>query len=275
MRETIYKTDIPISIAHISDVHNMPPKSMIPSLRLHHPDIITITGDTVYGRIPDDGRSVLQEQTYVIPFLEECVRIAPTFLSLGNHEWVLDMEDLQVISSTGVTVLDNSYTIFSRTVYSNGSAENKNIVIGGLTSGKVLVSRKLGSVHEVTPEIIEKNGLDDPELHWLDDYFKIPGYHLLLNHHPEYWPQLHAPPIDLCLSGHAHGGQWRFYNPLKHRMCGVYAPGQGFFPTLTEGMHDGRLVISRGLSNTVKLVPRFFNEIELVYVLPSKNGIWK
>ncbi|MDO4272352.1 MAG: hypothetical protein Q4D16_01675 [Eubacteriales bacterium] len=66
-------------------------------------------------------------------------------------------------------------------------------------------------------------------------------------------------PIDLVLSGHAHGGQWRIGRQ------GIYAPGQGWFPKLTGGVADGRMVISRGLSNTTK-IPRFFNPREIVMV---------
>ena len=66
--------------------------------------------------------------------------------------------------------------------------------------------------------------------------------------------------IDLTVSGHAHGGQWRFLGR------GVYAPDQGLFPKYTSGLHENRLVISRGVANSVPLVPRFFNPCEVVTV---------
>jgi predicted MPP superfamily phosphohydrolase len=46
----------------------------------------------------------------------------------------------------------------------------------------------------------------------------------------------------------------------------VFAPDQGLFPKYTSGVHEGRLVISRGLSNTVTPIPRLFNSRELVVV---------
>ena len=67
-------------------------------------------------------------------------------------------------------------------------------------------------------------------------------------------------PIDLFVAGHAHGGQWRLFGR------GVFAPDQGLFPKYTSGVHEGRLVISRGLSNTVTPIPRLFNSRELVVV---------
>ena len=66
--------------------------------------------------------------------------------------------------------------------------------------------------------------------------------------------------IDLLLSGHAHGGQFQFFGQ------GVFAPGQGIFPKYTTGVHDGRFVISRGLCNTAKPIPRLFNPTELVII---------
>ena len=88
-----------------------------------------------------------------------------------------------------------------------------------------------------------------------------PGYHLLLCHHPEYFDRyLRDYPIDLTVSGHAHGGQWRVFGR------GVYAPDQGLFPKYTSGLHEDRLVISRGVANTVPFAPRLFNPCEVVTV---------
>ena len=49
----------------------------------------------------------LTTQENVIPFLRSCAAIAPTYLSLGNHELHLTEKDLSLIADTGVTVLDN------------------------------------------------------------------------------------------------------------------------------------------------------------------------
>jgi predicted MPP superfamily phosphohydrolase len=64
----------------------------------------------------------------------------------------------------------------------------------------------------------------------------------------------------MIVSGHAHGGQWRVFGR------GVYAPDQHLFPKYTSGVHEGRLVISRGVANTVSPIPRFFNRREGVVV---------
>lgn len=114
------------------------------------------------------------------------------------------------------------------------------MLIGGLTSGKVT-----GRV----------------ETDWLEEFSSSPGFHILLCHHPEYIPLIPSG-IDLILSGHAHGGQWRFFGR------GVFAPGQGLLPRYTSGVYreDGKtMIVSRGLANTAP-VPRFNNPTEVVYV---------
>ncbi|OGO93690.1 MAG: hypothetical protein A2Y17_01415 [Clostridiales bacterium GWF2_38_85] len=97
-------------------------------------------------------------------------------------------------------------------------------------------------------------------LKWLQEFSELEGFKLLLSHHPEYYNKyIKEKDIDIILSGHAHGGQVRIFGQ------GLYSPGQGIFPKYTSGVHDNRLVISRGLSNSRK-VPRLWNHPEMVFV---------
>ena len=82
----------------------------------------------------------------------------------------------------------------------------------------------------------------------------------------EYYPFIPSE-ISLVVSGHAHGGQWRFYDPFKRIWRGVLAPGQGWFPKWTKGVYDERLVVSAGLSNTT-WIPRINTPTEIVYIEP-------
>ena len=71
-------------------------------------------------------------------------------------------------------------------------------------------------------------------------------------------------PLDLVVSGHAHGGQVRIPGVLN----GLYAPNQGWFPKLAGGAYtqDGTtLIVSRGLAVRTRL-PRIFNRPEVVLV---------
>ena len=259
MVETHYKIPNAPCLVLLADLHGRPFQFVVDILRRHKPDLICIVGDTVYGTHPESDRSPLDTQENVLPFLKACADFAPSFLSLGNHEWMLDDRDLKQISACGLTVLDNDFKVITL----NGSR----IVIGGLTSAYCLAYRRFvaGLIAEERAEHRypkkECGGHENhaPNTEWLKGFATEKGWHILLSHHPEYWPLIAPHPIELCLSAHAHGGQWRIFNH------GVFAPGQGFWPSLTSGVHEGRLVISRGLSNTAK-APRLFNPTEVVYV---------
>ncbi len=250
MEETVYSFDCPVSMALLTDLHNHPFAEIIASLRRFRPQMIMIAGDVVYARHIDDGELIVHTQRNILPFLATCALLAPTFMSLGNHELQLNDRDIALICSTGVTLLDNAWTSV------NGLA------IGGLTSGMVLAGRaQIQDSSELYPHLEHVDRCALPDLSCLEN---MPaGYRILLCHHPEYLPML-PRSIDLILSGHAHGGQWRFFNH------GVFAPGQGFWPALTTGIHENRMIISRGLSNPSR-VPRLFNAPEIVYIVPSQQ----
>lgn len=262
--ETAYRIQGAPRIALLSDLHNADPTPVIASLRTRRPEIIAITGDVLYGSRPEGDKSPLETQKNVLPFLCSCASIAPTFLSLGNHEWTVDQEDIELLGETGVTVLDNSYQTIT--------VGNEKVVIGGLTSGYATDYRAFRSTQPAEPRYPRREDIagvggavhareHKPETDWISNFYSTPGYHILLCHHPEYYP--HIPPaVDLILSGHAHGGQWRIFGH------GVWSPGQGIWPRWTKGVYEGRLVVSAGLSNTT-WVPRFFNPREIVYITGS------
>ena len=221
----------------------------------------------LYGGRPEDDRSPLETQTYVLPFLSACASITPTFMSLGNHEWMLDEEDLDMIRSTGVTVLDNNW----RPITVGG----KEIILAGLTSGYVTDYRAFRAESGSPDRYPRQESISGiggatrasahkPETEWLSDFATQPGYHILLSHHPEYFPLI-PDSVDLILSGHAHGGQIRMYNPFRREWVGTWSPGQGWWPRYTKGVYEGKLVVSTGLSNTT-WVPRLFNPTEVVYI---------
>ena len=241
MQETRYHVNMPCSVALLADLHNRPCQDILASLTSNCPDIICIAGDLVEGEIENS----LKNQDNALALLKGCTALAPTFLSIGNHDWILTPDDLETIRSLGIHVLDNGYTCW------NG------IHIGGLTSHITMKVRLFGwddLPTGIAPE------LGYPKLDWLDAFEQEPGPRILLCHHPEYYPEyLASRNIDFVLSGHAHGGQWRFFDH------GIFAPGQGFLPKLTSGIHD-RMIISRGLASTGGIIPRINNPTEIVYL---------
>ena len=257
MVETTYHIPGAPRLALLADLHGRDPAPVFQSLRSHRPSLVCICGDILYGSHPESDRSPLDTQEHVLPFLTGCAAIAPTFLSLGNHEWMLDEDDLAAIRSTGVVVLDNSWV------------EQNGVVIGGLTSGYVTDYRRFRATQDTSVRYPRKDTISGiggavtasqhrPDTAWLDDFATQPGLKVCMSHHPEYFPLI-PRVVDLMLSGHAHGGQWRFFGH------GVWSPGQGFLPRWTKGVYEGRLVVSAGLANTAS-VPRLFNPCEVVYV---------
>ncbi len=162
-------------------------------------------------------------------FLEEVPEIVPVFYSPGNHE--IKFRDakayLEQIRQSKVTLLQDQSCVF------------RGIRIGGLSS------------------TIKK----PPDTEFLDRFENEEGFRLLMCHHPEvYRDYVRGRNIDFTVCGHAHGGQIQLLGR------GLYAPGQGLFPKLTHGIHDeGRMMISRGMTNAVKPhVPRINNPCELI-----------
>ena len=260
MVETFYTIPNAPSIALLSDIHNRPSNLVIRSLERNKPSLICICGDVLYGSMEDQDRSPLEVQTNVLPFLSSCAAIAPTYLSLGNHEWMLDEGDFETIRKAGVTVLDNTWC--------TATIRGEKLIIGGVTSGHCLSYRRFlatlpPSSHRYPRK--EEYASYSPNTDWMKRYASTPGYHICLCHQPEYFPSI-PKSVELVLSGHAHGGQWAYYSFLKKRMCGLFCPGMGFFPKWTKGVYEGnRLVVSAGLANTTK-IPRIFNPTEVVYV---------
>lgn len=268
MFESFYNIPGAPFLALLSDLHGRDCQPAVKSVLRRKPELICVTGDLIYGTRPEGDISPLHAQPSALELLKACAGIAPTYVSLGNHEWMLDQEDKEEMCATGAVLLDNTWV------------ERDGFVVGGLTSGRVMHYRRYldelpeekrnacryptregvaGIVKTAAELLVERMPDDD----WLMDFAEVPGYHILLSHHPEY-RQLVPKEVELILSGHTHGGQWRFFGR------GCYAPGQGVWPKLTKGMYDGRLVVSAGLSNTAP-VPRFFNPTEVVYINAKKG----
>lgn len=236
--------------AIVADLHDRDYTSILPILQREQPDLILIPGDLTEALdIPFDPSA-----RPGLGLLKECVSIAPTFYSLGNHEigarhsriyraklaregefppFIMDPAWRQIIQESGAILLEDDYIVRREGSFAP-------LVIGGQGSGLLC------------PGWI-------PDLGWIGDFTAEPGYKLLLCHHPEYFDRYLRPfDLDLTVSGHAHGGQWRIFGR------GVYAPDQHLFPKYTSGVHEDRLVISRGVANTVSFAPRFFNPCEVV-----------
>lgn len=162
-------------------------------------------------------------------FLETVPGIVPVFYSIGNHERKFRDADryLETARESKAELLEDRYTEF------------RGILIGGVSS--------------------TRSGI--PDRTFLNRFEAEDSFKLLMCHHPEmYRDYVRGRDIDFTVCGHAHGGQIQLFGR------GLYAPGQGLFPRLTHGIHDGgKMMISRGMTNAAKpRIPRINNPCELI-----------
>ncbi len=232
----------PIRILHISDLHNRSfgkenrrLKKKIAELQ---PDIICYTGDL-------NKRKSHGKYHRGVAFLKDLAEQYPLFYAYGNHE-VMGEED--------------------------------DIIEAALTSSKVHLLRNEIAEITVNDEPCSVLGLDIT--YRKQEYAAVQmerfsttvsGVKIVLCHFPHFFVQpeklsLSEYPVDVILSGHAHGGQIRIF---RH---GIFAPEQGFFPKYTAGVYRSeqtQMVVNRGLGG---LPIRVFNrpEIGVISLSPKK-----
>ncbi len=88
-------------------------------------------------------------------------------------------------------------------------------------------------------------------------------YTVLLSHRPELFDVYVENGIDLVLTGHAHGGQFRL--PF---VGGLFAPDQGLLPEYDAGLYtegNTNMIVSRGIGNSAFPL-RFNNRPEIVLI---------
>ena len=236
-----------LKIAVCADFHSvnrkMPVGRAVSMLSEASPDLILFPGDIFTTIGSSSVRECFNENGFSL--IERSAALAPCVFSPGNHECGISPENRRLLESVGVTVLDNEFTV------------RDGLVLGGLASGYVRPKSSFSSPPE-------------PDGGFLGAFAAAPGYHILLCHHPEYWPRfIRGRGIELTAAGHAHGGQWRFFGR------GIFAPGQGLFPRYTSGIYregDEILAVSRGMTNSQPLVPRFFNPCEILLLSLSPEA---
>ena len=228
-------------IAHVSDLHNAEMgkdnEKLLTILRDADPDMIAITGDLI------DSRSTNVE--IALNFIREAVKIAPCYYVTGNHEArVNEYGELKAgMEAAGVTVLEG--------VRTENSMEGETITLIGVNDPSYQTDYLFGDSETVMNTKLE-------ELHSEKD-----GYTILLSHRPELFDTYADHGIDLVLSGHAHGGQFRL--PF---IGGVVAPNQGLFPEYDAGMYtegNTNMLVSRGVGNSF-LPFRINNRPEVILI---------
>lgn len=240
------KISEPLKIVYLSDLHSCyygeDQEDLVDTVIAQEPDVILWGGDIV----DDDFVNLNPQNAYIA--MRRLAEVYPSYYVSGNHElWSWQIDSItSMIERIGVEVL---------------SAESV----------------------ELTAEII-LHGIDDPDI----DYYKLSSsetldydeqldaisdidqdkFNILLAHRPERIEEYAELAVDLTISGHAHGGQWR----LPGINFGLFSPNQGLFPKYTSGFYEYeemKLLVGRGLSRESTSIPRIFNPPEVIVLILS------
>lgn len=202
------------------------------------PDAVLMVGDL----FDDDTQNRPTERT--LSLMRQLSALYPCYYVSGNHEaWTGEMDALyQQTEEAGVTVLRMSSGVLT--------VRGQRIALCGIPDPYEMVFSGAPDTEEQLRQALEDVDSAD--------------FTVLLAHRPELLAKYAQFPLDLVVSGHAHGGQVRIPGVLN----GLYAPNQGWFPKLAGGAYtqDGTtLIVSRGLAVRTRL-PRIFNRPEVVLV---------
>lgn len=208
------------------------------------PDAVLLVGDL----FDDDTQNRPTERT--LSLMRQLSAQYPCYYVSGNHEaWTGEMDALyQQTGEARVTVLRMSSGVLT--------VRGQRIALCGIPDPYEMVFSGAPDTEEQLRQALEDVDSAD--------------FTVLLAHRPELLAKYAQFPLDLVVSGHAHGGQVRIPGVLN----GLYAPNQGWFPKLAGGAYtqDGTtLIVSRGLAVRTWL-PRIFNrpEVVLVRCLPAE-----
>jgi predicted MPP superfamily phosphohydrolase len=234
-------TDSRIKIVVLSDTHSQNFEEggirIITKVKNEEPDLIFLTGDIIDNVMPVYGSEIL---------LYNLQNIAPIYYITGNHEYYnKNIEDvLDIIRRYNINILQDAWT----EVEVNG---NKIIIAGADDPARTKFYDKNYNWEQSVENAFSVLKTNDK-------------YKILLLHRPNLFKSFTDCNFDLIVSGHTHGGQFRF--PARN---GVYAPNQGFFPKYGGGLYkidDFFLIISRGITTERPRFPRIKNPPEVVVI---------
>lgn len=228
-----------VRLAVVTDFHSSDnAEEVVAMVASCAPDAVLLVGDL----FDDDTQNRPTERT--LSLMRQLSAQYPCYYVSGNHEaWTGEMDALyQQTEEAGVTVLRMSSGVLT--------VRGQRIALCGIPDPYEMVFSGAPDTEEQIRQAMENVDSAD--------------FTVLLAHRPELLAKYAQFPLDLVVSGHAHGGQVRIPGVLN----GLYAPNQGWFPKLAGGAYtqDGTtLIVSRGLAVRTRL-PRIFNRPEVVLV---------
>ena len=233
-------------IVQISDVHSATVPGLVAEIKGEAPDIIVSTGDLVHDRGSYEP---------AIRLIKKLTKIAPVYAVSGNHD--LRRSDygsyLKALDGSGVVSLHNQSTEIKK--------GNASIMLSGIED----------------PFSEDGARINNNNLNSFSKLNRTDNFHILLFHRANHLDILKDKGIDLILSGHMHGGQFRFPNGR-----GICAPKSSWgsskkmlFPKYFGGHYKHNstdMIVNRGIGNPM-IIPRLFNRPEIsVIILESSQS---
>ncbi len=220
-----------MKIALLSDLHcrehGCENADLIRAVAETEPDLILCPGDLITANDHEHFR-------VAVSLFQELCRMAPVFLSNGNHETALAAADADAyeewigdLTSAGVHVVNNASIDLS------------------LPQGRIRISGLELDFHyyrKMRPHRLTKATVDE-----LLPNAKCENYHILLAHNPAFAKTYAQLGFDLIVSGHYHGGAVR-----SRRGRALFSPYGGILPRYGVGYHllnGAELVVSAGLGD--------------------------
>ena len=238
-----------VMIADVHDYHCKVKDEIVDRIEQLKPDIILCVGDIIDNESESDKS--------IIEFLNSLSEITDVYFSLGNHE--LEYHDskhlIKDIENTGAKVLDKEY----QDIAVNGNT----IRIGGMYD--YAFSQETGDIDQET--------MKSDVYRFLTEMKQTSSFQLMMAHRPDsfIFGNAYKWDFDLVVSGHYHGGQM-----ILPYVGGLYAPELGWFPEVDYGhyrLKDMDMIVTRGISSSGELLPRFNNPPEIVSItLKAEEG---
>lgn len=237
----------PVRIVFISDLHNCTyggeeQTKLWEIMQEEQPDLVLFGGDVI---------DMVGGMEHALKLMEMTQEVYPCAYTSGNHELENRNTEafLEEVEARNVPILHGDYL----DVTLNGQAIR---ISGFIHAGDY--PEQLAACAQTAEE---------------------ERYNILLAHQPEQFDAIldacmgEGTSMDLVLSGHSHGGQWRIPGILEQ---GLFSPDQGIFPEFTCGQREENgtvQIVSRGLAKPLRmiLIPRICNrpELSVIEILPE------
>jgi len=230
-------------IADVHDYHCHIKDKVINKINGLKPDIILCAGDIIDNQTSDDKD--------IIQFLKSLTQITDVYMSIGNHEKenIKGDQFIQDVKDLGIKVLNKEFVDLNI----NGNQ----IRIGGLYD--YAFSTNDGNITRTSMH-------NSQTYQFLNTMTNTSSFQIMMSHRPDsfIYGNAYKWNIDLIVSGHVHGGQ-----VILPFIGGLYAPEQGWFPKYDFGeysLENSKLIITRGISSSGELLPRWNNPPEIVSI---------